>query len=173
MRADKANTEHSAVLDKGVREISKEIELEGFKRHHRLTNPLLDGNVGCSPDGGLWFRKGYLEVAFEAKHQGPSGNAIERWFKNYWIVQQTYPQAKFVTFCTGEGVKPGNGVHDIFNMVLTMEGKPAKSFNEVHNKGASFYLSEYGFSAPALNKIMTGILMNDPISSSIEYTMKG
>ena len=168
MRADLASTAHSGQLDASVRDISKTIDVEGFVRKHKMTHELLAGNVGCSPDGGLWFREGYLEVAFEAKHQGPSGNAIERWFKNYWIISSIYPQAKLITFCTGEGALKDNGLYDVFKAVLAIEGKDPPSFNTVHKRGASFYMSRYGFSAAAINDIMMDALLNDGRSSGIK-----
>ena len=168
MRADLATSPHSGQLDASVRDISKAIEVKGFIRKHKLKHELLAGNVGCSPDGGLWFRDGYLEVAFEAKHQGPSGNAIERWFKNYWMINNIYPQAKFITFCTGEGANEGFGLYDVFKAVLTIEGKDPPSFNVVHKRGASFFMSRYGFSAAAINDIMIDALINDGRSSGIQ-----
>lgn len=167
MRADLANTGHSAHLDYKLKDIAKELEIDGFIYRRKLVHMYLDG-VGCEPDGGLWFKDGYLEAAFEAKHQGPSGNAIERWYKNYWLIQNLYPQAKFITFCTGQGVAKRNGIWANFNMVLQIEGKPAESFNQIHNRGASFYMSEYGFSPAAMEEIMKAAITGDTPSSGIK-----
>ena len=166
MRADLAQSDKSKHLDQKLKDIAKELEIPGFTYRRKLIHEYLDG-VGCEPDGGLWFQDGYLEAVFEAKHQGPKGNAIERWFKNYWLIQNLYPQAKFITFCSGEGVIAKNGIWANFNMVLRIEGKDPQSFNHVHKRGASFFISEYGFSPPAMKGIMEAALLNDQPSSGI------
>ena len=53
----------------------------------KLDQSQIPGGVGsCAPDGGVWFYKGQLIAAFESKKQGAKGNAIERWFKNNFLV---------------------------------------------------------------------------------------
>lgn len=63
-----------------------------------------EGLVGVYPDGGIWtdVSKRNLLVASEAKQQGCSGNAIERWYKNEAMLMALGTQI-YVTFCTGPG----------------------------------------------------------------------
>lgn len=54
---------------------------------------------GVRPDVGLWLAQasGRPVVAVEAKKQGPVGNAIERWFKN-WAVLSALGVRIYLTF---------------------------------------------------------------------------
>lgn len=61
--------------------------------------------VGVYPDGGIWFLKddpSRILVAAEAKKQGATGNAIERWYKNEAVLT-ALGTTIYVTFCSGEG----------------------------------------------------------------------
>lgn len=59
--------------------------------------------LGSFPDGGVFVdASGTPVLALEAKYQGKDGNAIERWFKNYMVMQQLGVQA-YITFCSGPG----------------------------------------------------------------------
>jgi len=85
--------------------------------HSKLDQSQIPGGIGsCAPDGGVWFYKGQLIAAFESKKQGPRGNAIERWFKNNFIVRAINPTATYVTFASGEGVVAGNPIHRILHI---------------------------------------------------------
>ncbi|MCZ2406155.1 MAG: hypothetical protein LC097_05405 [Burkholderiales bacterium] len=51
-----------------------------FKEHAQ------DSEVkGSSPDGMVFFHRKVPIAVFEAKKQGEGGNAIERWYKNYFV----------------------------------------------------------------------------------------
>lgn len=83
----------------------------------KLDQSQIPGGVGsCAPDGGVWFFKGVLIAAFESKKQGAKGNAIERWFKNNFIIRSINPTATYVTFASGEGVIAGNPIHRILHI---------------------------------------------------------
>lgn len=79
------------------------VELKG------LFGSSLSGVIGgLSPDGGI-FEDTALNrpvLSFECKFQGPNGNAIERWFKNYAVLQQLSIE-RYVSFCMGEGFWTG------------------------------------------------------------------
>ena len=66
--------------------------------------------IGFEPDGGLWYLSGILVAVFEGKHQGPIGNADERWWKNSNIVNHIFNWYKnlkgiYYTFSTGLACK--------------------------------------------------------------------
>lgn len=78
----------------------------------KLLQSQIPGEVGaCEPDGGAWFYKGKLIAVFEAKKQQDKGNAIERWFKNFFICTRINPKVSYVTFCIGEGAYEGGVIH--------------------------------------------------------------
>ena len=71
--------------------------------------------VGCYPDGGLWISKkneGQVLVASEAKKQGKTGNAIERWYKN-WDTLKGLGVKTYITICSGEGFFDSNSAEKI------------------------------------------------------------
>lgn len=77
---------------------------------------------GVYPDGGIWLLKdsGDVLVAAEAKRQGPAGNAIERWFKNYSVLRALGVRV-FVTVCTGGGFFDGNSAQRTLQLAIAME----------------------------------------------------
>jgi hypothetical protein len=78
--------------------------------------------AGVYPDGGIWLLKDGNEilVAAEAKRQGPAGNAIERWFKNYSVLKALGVRV-FVTLCTGDGFFDGNSAQRTLQLAVAME----------------------------------------------------
>jgi len=89
----------------------------GLKVQSKLDQSQIPGGIGsCAPDGGVWFYKGVLIAAFESKKQNDKGNAIERWFKNNFIVRAINPIATYVTFASGSGVIAGNPIHRILHI---------------------------------------------------------
>tara|TARA_R110000822_G_C15284939_1_gene490502 strand:+ start:69 stop:578 length:510 start_codon:yes stop_codon:yes gene_type:complete len=132
--------------DKIVREASKEAEkilqerYPGIKRHHKVLKDSLPTKTGaCSPDGGAWYYKDKFVAAFEAKKQGPRGNAIERWYKNYFLVSQLSARCPLVTYAIGEGVREGNPIHVILHAAHGGE------YNTFRSDGPSCFLQEEGF----------------------------
>ena len=110
-RADVCSSEHSLKLDGDLKNIAINVfnvlsdihpELT-FEKRYRSTNH----QAGCEPDGGLFYYKGQLIVAAEAKHQANAGNAIERWYKNAFVLRQASSSITYLTFATGEGAQDG------------------------------------------------------------------
>ena len=94
-----------------------EIQYPGLTFQRKLHQSQIPGGVGsCAPDGGVWFYNGKLIAAFESKKQGKKGNAIERWFKNNFIIKAINPESTYVTFASGEGVVAGNPIHRILHI---------------------------------------------------------
>ncbi len=108
--------------------------------------------TGCMPDGGMWFsgprtQPRTLQVAFEAKHQQDGGNAIERWCKNYLLCNRLWPDAKYVTFMTGEGAKVGGVLHAF-----------GETMSAVNGPNCVFYYSPSGFSQEDIFSVMNSVL---------------
>jgi hypothetical protein len=108
--------------------------------------------TGCMPDGGMWFdaprnQTRSLQVAFEAKHQQDGGNAIERWCKNYLLCNRLWPDAKYVTFMTGEGARVGGVLHAF-----------GETMSAVNGPNCIFYYSPAGFSQEDIFSVMNSVL---------------
>jgi len=108
--------------------------------------------LGCIPDGGMWFsgardQPRSLRVAFEAKHQGDGGNAIERWCKNYLLCHRLWPDMTYVTFMTGEGARTGGVLHEF-----------GKSMTAVNGPNCVFYYAPDGFSQEGIFNVMKSVL---------------
>jgi len=108
--------------------------------------------TGCMPDGGMWFdgprsQPRTLKAAFEAKHQKKGGNAIERWGKNYLICNRLWPEAKYVTFMTGEGAKLGEVLHSF-----------GETMTAINGPNCIFYYAPTGFSQEDIFSIMNSVL---------------
>lgn len=79
--------------------------------------------MGLRPDGGLFFveddagQRTWL-LAMEAKCQGPVGNAIERWYKNYYMARLLREDIMFVTLAGGAGAVPGGVIRKTLNPAL-------------------------------------------------------
>ena len=105
------------------------------------------GGIGsCAPDGGVWFYNGELIACFESKKQGDKGNAIERWYKNNFIVRAINPSATYVTFASGAGVIAGNPIHRILHIAhqgaYGTIGEIAVGVNNLHCKVEGFSVEE-------------------------------
>jgi hypothetical protein len=179
MRGDLANTEDSKKLDKTVKKIAKKISQEKqtnliYEEGHRQDSAKaqfksklrefmkLGLSRGFLPDGGLWFKKPWYDengipyedrecmFVFEAKSQGNSGNAIERWADNFDICQKIYPNAKYITFMSGTGCTD--------NGVLTNFAKDKKT---LHNGKVEFYLKLEGFNEDEIDQIMLSYLKKE------------
>ena len=100
----------SRKLDVSLREVAKQLALElpTFDVSFRLSKQQkidLAGEdcFGFSPDGGAWFLNGKMVAVFEAKKQGLSGNAQERWWDNAVTAKHINPHIVYHTFCSGPG----------------------------------------------------------------------
>jgi hypothetical protein len=125
-QGSKANTaaskQHDAVVKSTALAISAAIaernipglflEKTGHNKKNRIPE-MLAIKQGCVPDGYMWFsgnrndKNRVLVAAFEAKKQGTTGNAIERWFKNALFCLSFFKDAKYVSFLTGPGAASG------------------------------------------------------------------
>jgi hypothetical protein len=135
-----ATTKESSQLDGDVRKVSKEIKTT-LTRRSALPKDV--GGVGCAPDGGAFYKGDALKIAFEAKHQGQSGNAIERAWKNAYLVLEKHKAKRYVIFMTGEGVKKGNGL-----------SANAQELEKAYKGRLKCYLKEDGFTHAQLKRIM-------------------
>tara|TARA_B110000902_G_C13906696_1_gene436596 strand:+ start:43 stop:591 length:549 start_codon:yes stop_codon:yes gene_type:complete len=120
MKGSLANTKASKKLDSmmkkaraqlkeefsGVFEVRVKLYFNAWVKYFLLKPK----KIGCEPDGGLWYLKGILVAVFEGKHQGPRGNADERWWKNISVVNHIFKYYKnlkgiYYTFSTGLACK--------------------------------------------------------------------
>lgn len=120
--------------------------------YKKLDQSQIPGGIGsCAPDGGVWFFRGILIMAFESKKQGRKGNAIERWFKNNFIIRAINPAATYVTFASGEGVVAGNPIHRILH--IAHQGLYGV-MNEVQIGTNNLHSQSNGFSVDEMSNIM-------------------
>jgi hypothetical protein len=90
---------------------------DGLTYQKKLTQKQIPGNIGsCCPDGGIFFLNGMPVLAVEAKHQENKGNAIERWYKNAFIMRAINPDVAYITFATGEGTIIGGTIWRILSI---------------------------------------------------------
>ena len=118
-----------------------------LKVQSKLDQSQIPGGIGsCAPDGGVWFYNGELIACFESKKQGDKGNAIERWFKNNFIVRAINPTATYVTFASGAGVIAGNPIHRILHIahqgLYGVMGEVQVGTNNLHCKVDGFSVDE-------------------------------
>lgn len=158
----KASSPASDKIDKQVRRISKIVyqrlkpKYPELERHHKLPKKYLFEGIGaCAPDGGIWLYGGKLIAALEAKHQGPDGNAIERWFKNYHHIVETNPRCPFVTFATGKGTLPGKPIYN--SLYRPVRGR----YDTIRPSGPSVFLNENGFSDEFIEDTITRFIENE------------
>lgn len=119
----------------------------------KLTKSQIPGGIGaCAPDGSLWFWKGSLLAAFEAKKQQNRGNAIERWYKNNFVCRALNPSMSYVTFACGEGAVVGGVIHK----ALAIAHLPG--FDVYTAGGNSCWMKKEGFSDEEVEAIMFQVL---------------
>jgi hypothetical protein len=77
---------------------------------------------GIRPDGGVWVNQpdGQILCAAEAKKQGVKGNAIERWYKNFTVLNSLGAYV-YLTICIGDGFFDNNSAQKIMEMALASE----------------------------------------------------
>lgn len=114
-------------------------------------------NVGCKPDGGVIVKdhgaaSETLLCAFEAKTQGAKGNAIERWWENF-IILERLNCTRYVLFGSGAGTNIGGPIYERWNMKLSMDGRK-NEFNTVHNAGVSFFINPAGIPISTIRHAM-------------------
>lgn len=138
----------SKLLDKQLKECRDEVTLEGFEVVSQFTKQMKEDLVGddCfgfAPDGGAWFKNGKLVAVFEAKKQGESGNAYERWYDNADTAKYINPDVVYVTFCTGAGAAPGKCLDKMRRKATITKGKNFK-----------FYMKPEGFTKLEVKNIV-------------------
>jgi hypothetical protein len=110
----------------------------------KLNKSQIPGGIGsCAPDGGVWFYNGRVIAVFESKKQNDKGNAIERWYKNHFIIRAISATATYVTFASGKGVIVGNPIHRILH--ITHHGVYG-TINEVKAQCNNLHCNTDGFS---------------------------
>lgn len=109
-----AATVSSKALDNLVKSISRELksDFNGISYQRKLTKNnfanhfgYVPSTKGCEPDGGIWFRDGLPVLVVEAKYQGESGNAEERWYKNAQWISHINPKCIYYTLASGTGCR--------------------------------------------------------------------
>ena len=113
-----ATDEKAKKLDKAAKVAAKTLAPLMEKKYPKLSfqekldKSQIPGGVGaCAPDGGVWLYDDKIIAVFESKKQGSRGNAIERWFKNNFVIRKTSPDATYVTFTCGEGALPSGPIY--------------------------------------------------------------
>lgn len=119
MRADICTTRESLSLDGNLKRVARKVA-EQIKDTHpevywtkKYTSTA--HSAGCEPDGGVFWIEGTPIVVAEAKHQGNAGNAIERWYKNNYIMRNANHDITYITFATGEGAYPSKIIGKILS----------------------------------------------------------
>lgn len=117
IRPGKPGSHSSKSLDQLVRAVISDMEVKFWRPQYSaqelrgIISPNLSVEhrlTGFRPDGGIFTTDtGNPLLAIECKYQGNSGNAIERWYKNFAISQRLGIQ-RYITFCLGEGFFDNN-----------------------------------------------------------------
>lgn len=160
MKGSVASTPESKKIDKSVRTVSKKLSksFSGYDIGHRKNKPLFDAiPIACCPDGGIWLDdQKKVVAAFEAKHQGDKGNAIERWCKNSTVLMsQRGEKFRYVTFMSGIGSHTDEVLDKFARAMIQMHNKEGnKDINKVNDDGISFFLSPDGFTDEQIEAVM-------------------
>jgi len=141
-------------LDKYLKDASKELSniftdythISLMKENMKI-DLVGDACFGFAPDGGAWFKDGILVAAFEAKKQGQTGNACERWWDNAVTAKHINEDVIYVTFCSGAGAEQGQVLDKLRRKARIMMGD-----NYI------FHMSVDGFSYQDIKNKMTEIL---------------
>lgn len=156
--ADVCSSKESKELDGNLKTVSRLVFHELKQKYPSLTFEKRFRSeihqAGCEPDGGLFFYKGKLIVAAEAKHQGRKGNAIERWYKNAFVLRQLSASVTYITYATGEGAQE--------NEVICKTLSPAHPFGfNIYNIGENVcYTSVDGFLPEVIYEGLKGAILD-------------
>jgi hypothetical protein len=130
-------------------------ELPGFSFQTKLAQYQIPGGkgkkCGCQPDGGIVFYKNTPILAIEAKKQNSKGNAIERWFKNYYILTKLNSEVTYITFATGSGCFSNGPVESTLRLVH-------EEYNKFYLRGASCFFIDKSFDKEQILKIVEDCL---------------
>ena len=152
MYAQVCSTKESLTLDGSVKKVAPKV----FKNLQQ-SFPLLtwskrfrspNHQAGCEPDGGVFYYKDEVILAAEGKHQQNAGNAIERWYKNNFVLRLASPKMTYITFATGQGAKE--------DAVISKTLSPAHpdGFNTYVVGGNVCYLEPNGFDEDDIYEII-------------------
>ena len=171
---------YSRKLDQQVLEAALRLKDDHIIKRNNITfqkklnkDQVPGGMVGCSPDGGVWFKDGVLIAAFEAKKQGERGNAIERWWKNETVLRTINQNISYVTFATGEGATETGPIgrtltHAVLKLKKTKTGSSfTKEFNKLRIGKDSVFMKTNGFSTEEIELIMKKTLLQTPSITKI------
>lgn len=159
-KGQKATDEHAAKLDNQCKTTSTNI-YKVLKQKYgdditfqiKLNESQIPGGIGaCAPDGGLWFWKNQLIVAYEAKKQQNRGNAIERWHKNHSMCRIINPNISYVTFACGEGAIVGGALHK------GIAFQHLEGFDKYNPGKNSCWMKPSGFSDEEIEKVMMQVI---------------
>lgn len=158
-----ASSYDSEKLDKQVNKAAKEIykELKSIFPKLSFKQKISEGITPCAPDGGLFYSDDKLVAAFEAKHQGPRGNAIERWYKNFFIITGLSSEGPLLTFASGAGVleQPNEASIQKGPIWKVLYAAHAGEFNTLRRRGPSCFLSKEGFTYEFVKNTMKEYLL--------------
>ena len=143
-------------IDTSLRSIRDELFVE-LSSNNKLTMKkkvsCKDSKTPCQPDGGAWYYNDQLIAVFEAKKQGDSGNAIERWYKNEYVCRRINESVSYVTFCCGDGAYRDGTIGKTLD--IAHDG----AFNEYREGKNSCWLSKEGFRMEFLRDKMRKIIL--------------
>lgn len=130
---------------------------------------------GIAPDGGVFSIRyqGMTTpcVVAESKYQGKLGNAIERWYTNYFMATALNRKVAYVTFCSGAGCEFGEVMHKTLNIARIMDaagrGVRITQWNQPNGIGPSFHSRILGFSSQQFTDTLL-----DTLELAIPHTME-
>lgn len=102
----------------------------------RLTGIYPDGGIIMNPDKN--DKQHPVLCMFECKKQGKTGNAIERWAKNFRIAEFLGCK-RYVTFCRGEGFRNNNSAERFINTMKFLVDSDAQTTWNDDNGMLGFY----------------------------------
>lgn len=146
-----ATTPKSKKLDTNVKQVSRNVA-KSLCLKHKTKYVGTAESKGYNPDGGIFYLDSKPVLVIEAKHQGRSGNAIERWGSLYLEFKTHYPDIHFLTFASGLGAHPTEVIG------RTLRTTHPDGFNNLTGSNSA-YLSEEGFTLEQLEVIITNKLL--------------
>ena len=73
---------------------------------------------------------------------------------NREIIRNINPDARYVTFCTREGVLQESSMYKGLSFALAVENKDVHSWNILHSTGVSFFGKVNGFGEEFIKEVM-------------------
>jgi len=91
-------------------------------------------------------------IIADSKKQGKDGNAIERWFKNNFILSLINPAINYVTFTCGKGATTKTPIGKTLAVAVLENGE--HKFNEFREGKPSVYMNVDGYTDDEVRVIM-------------------